>query len=96
MPAAYLVIATLAWLDFSRLPPDGLANLGLMLVVLPVTVLDVLLRPGSAPGSSIFMPSGLGYYMNHAVFFWVSAAMIAAVLALLGAIIDRRRGPPTG
>ena len=47
LPAGYGVIAALAWIDFIRLPPDGLANLGLMLVVLPVTALDLLLRPSS-------------------------------------------------
>jgi len=47
LPALYMVIALGAWLDFARLPPDGLANLGLMLVVLPVTALDLALRPAS-------------------------------------------------
>ena len=93
LPAAYLAIAALAWLDFIRLPPDGLANLGLMLVVLPVTLLELALRPASAPGEFVLMPSGLGYYGAHAVFFWSSVALIAALLALLGAMIDRRWRP---
>ena len=91
IPAAYLAVATLAWLDFSRLPADGLANVGLMLVVLPATLLDLALRPSSAPGEFVLMPEGLGYYAAHAVFFWVSAIVIAGALALLGAWIDRRR-----
>ena len=45
LPALYLVIALGGWLDFARLPPDELANLGLMLVVFPVTALDLALRP---------------------------------------------------
>ena len=92
LPGVYSAIAGLAWWDFSRLPPDGLANLGLMAVVFPVSVLDVVLRPSSAPGTSMFMPSGLGYYAGHAVFFATSVAIIATGLGWLGAWLDRRRG----
>src|SRR3954462_10121007 len=62
LPALYMVIALGAWFDFARLPPDGLANLGLMLVVLPITALDLALRPANNPGHSILMPDRFGYY----------------------------------
>ncbi|MBR1156276.1 hypothetical protein [Bradyrhizobium sp. JYMT SZCCT0428] len=91
LPALYLVIALLAWFDFARLPPDGLANLGLMLVVMPITALDLALRPTSNPGHSIFMPDKFGYYGNHAVFFAVSVIIIALLLWIVGAAIDRHR-----
>ncbi len=39
----YLALATYVWIDFVRLPPDGLANLGLMIVTLPVTIVGLLL-----------------------------------------------------
>ena len=91
LPAAYCAVAGLAWVDFLRLPPDGLANLGLMLVVLPVTALDLLLRPSSSPGSFVLMPEGLPYYQAHALFFWPSVAAIAALFWLLGRWLDRRR-----
>ena len=91
LPLIYCLIALGAWLDFARLPPDGLANLGLWLTVFPIAVLDIVLRPADKPGSSIFMPEGHGYYGDHAIFFTISVAMIAAVLFGIGALIDRSR-----
>jgi hypothetical protein len=91
LPLTYCVIALGAWLDFARLPPDGLASLGLWLVVFPVAALDIALRPSDDPGGSIFMPDGHGYYGNHAIFFSVSVALIAVILCVVGAAIDRRR-----
>jgi hypothetical protein len=91
LPGAYCAIALLAWLDFSRLPPDGLSNVGLMLVALPATLLDSALRSPEAPGSFVLMPDSLGYYTNHAVFFVPSALIIAACFLGLGALLDRRR-----
>jgi hypothetical protein len=91
LPASYCVLALIAWIDFARLPPDGLANIGLMLVVLPVTLLDLALRPADAPGSSVLMPDGLGYIGNHAVFFAGGVLVIAIGLWRLGRWLDRRR-----
>ena len=91
LPGAYCSVAGLAWIDFVRLPPDGLANLGLMLVVLPVTALDLALRSSSSPSSSVLMPGSLPYYQAHAVFFWPGVAAIAAGFWLLGRWLDRRR-----
>ncbi len=91
VPAAYLVIAAAVVVDFMRLPPDGLASAGLMLVVLPVTLLDLALRRSDAPGRSVFIPEHLSYYPAHAVFFWTSVACIALVLWLIGLGIDRLR-----
>jgi hypothetical protein len=91
LPAVYLVIAVAVWVDFMRSPPDGLANAGLMLVVLPVTLLDLALRRSDAPEASVFMPDGLSYYPAHTVFFGISVACIAVVLWLLGLGIDRLR-----
>ena len=91
LPAAYCAVALLAWIDFARLPPDGLANLGLMLVVFPITLLDLGLRPADAPGSMVLMPDSLGYYADHAVFFGCSVLVIAAGLWWLGRYLDRKR-----
>lgn len=90
LPGIYAVLAIGAWLDFARLPPDGLANLGLMLMVLPITLLDLALRPADAPGDSVFVPDRFGYYGDHAVFFGVSAAILTLVWHFIGRWIDRR------
>lgn len=91
LPATYCAVALLAWLDFARLPPDGLANVGLMLVVWPVALFDLALRPADAPGSFVLMPTGLGYYGNHAAFYFPSVICIATALWLLGSYADRWR-----
>lgn len=95
LPAIYLVIAAAVWVDFIHLPPDGLASAGLMLVVLPITLLDLALRRSDAPGSSVFIPEGLGYYPAHEVFFGTSVACIALLLWLLGVAVDRLRARQT-
>lgn len=92
LPGFYGALAGLAWLEFIHLPPDGLANLGLMLVVFPITLADVLvLRPLFASERSLLIPSQLGYYPAHAAYFVPSAAVIATCLYVMGAWIDRRR-----
>jgi hypothetical protein len=89
LPVVYLVVALGAWLDFASLPPDGLASLGLWLVVFPIALLDIALRSSAAPGSSVFMPDGHGYYGDHAIFFSVSVLIMAVLLYVLGGYIDR-------
>ncbi len=91
LPGIYGAIAALVWADFARLPPDGLANVGLMLAVLPVTLIDLCLRGFLGLARSPFMPSRLGYYPAHAVFFAGSVAAIMLALFLFGRWIDRRR-----
>ena len=91
LPGVYCAVALFTWLDFSRAPADGLANVGLMLVVLPVTLLDLLLRPSHAPGSFVLMPDRFGYYANHAIFFGPSVIVIASCLGWIGAYLDKRR-----
>ena len=91
LPGLYGLICAAAWLDFARLPPDGLANVGLMLTVLPVTLVDLGIQAVIARERSVFMLQGLGYYKAHAVFFWTAAAVLAGCLYLAGAAVDRRR-----
>src|SRR5206468_3671702 len=96
LPGFYLIAAQLAWLDFWRLPPDGLANVGLMLVVFPTALADLALRPDTAPEVSVLMPHGHGYVVDHALFFVPSVLLITSLLASLGWWIDRRRAKRVG
>ena len=91
LPTIYMGCAAYAWIDFARLPPDGLANLGLMLAVLPITLVDLSLGQLLGADQSLFIPSDLGYYRAHAVFFAPSAALMTLAFFLLGRIIDRRK-----
>lgn len=93
LPGAYLAVALVVWIDFILAPPDGLANVGVMLVVLPLTLLDLLLRSASDPGSPVLVPDSLGYYLGHTLFLVIGAMLIAACLVWLGGWIDRRLRP---
>lgn len=90
LPAIYCVIAIAAWIDFLRRPPDGLANLGLMIVVWPAALLDLTMRSPADTERSALMPQKWGYYGDHGIFFWVSVISIASGLWLIGAFVDRR------
>ena len=90
LPLIYLAIALIAWIDFRRLPPDGLASVGLWIVVSPVMLLEMILPSSGKSGSSIFLPDRYGYYVNHAIFFSISVALIALGLFVLGSLLDRR------
>jgi hypothetical protein len=39
----YLAFAALIWVDFARANPDGFANVGLILAVLPISLLGIAL-----------------------------------------------------
>ena len=91
LPALYLLLAAYVWFDFANLPPDGLANVGLFVVTLPVTLVGLALGwLIGAPGFPL-LPDGFGYLASHAIYFVPAAAATAFLLHLLGRAIDRRR-----
>ena len=71
-------------------PPHGPANVGVMLVVLPVTLPDLALRSKDRPGSSVLMPDSFGYSGDHAVYFGTSVLILSGVLWWLGSRSDQR------
>jgi hypothetical protein len=90
LPALYLALALYAWIDFTRLPPDGLANFGLGLMTLPITALGLLLTLALGKTGFVLLPGGLGYYTAHAVYFWPSALLITALLYGICSYLSRR------
>ena len=89
LPGLYIGFAVYAWIDFTRTNHDGLANVGLFLVTLPVTLVDLML--GSALGKSgILMPDGHGYLGDHALYYVPAVIVTAALFWWLGRAIDRR------
>jgi hypothetical protein len=92
LPGAYLALAAYAWFDFAATNPDGLANVGLMLVVLPITILGLLVGWLVGQEAFLLLPDRFGYLGNHAAFYVPSVLLLAAGLWLLGRWIDRRRG----
>ena len=90
VPATYLAFAAYAWIDFVRTNPDGLANVGLYLVTLPVALVGVALTEATGGGSFVLQPSGFGYYGNHAFYYWPSVLVTACLLYWITAVLGRR------
>ena len=86
IPAAYLFGAVVVWIDFSRLPPDGLANSGIALYTLPVFLVALKMTRRDFP----FFEGG--YYPSHAIYFALSVLLLAALLFLaLKALFSKAR-----
>jgi hypothetical protein len=88
LPALYVAFAVYAWFDFVNTNHDGLANVGLFLVTLPVTT--AVFFAGSLMGKeSMPMPSGHGYLGDHALYYFPAVAVTAILSWLIGRLIDR-------
>jgi hypothetical protein len=79
-PAAYFAFAVYVWIDFTNTAQDGLANLGLVLANYPVAAMGVALTWVLGQTGFVLIPSGLGYYTAHAVYFWPAALVTAYLL----------------
>ena len=92
LPGLYLAFAIYVWVDFTQIARDGLANVGLFLATLPVTLVGLLL--GWIFGSSKFvlMPGGFGYLAAHAIYYVPAVALTALLWWWIGRAIDRRLG----
>ena len=89
LPGLYIAFAVYAWVDFTRTNHDGLANVGLFLVTLPVTVVDLALSAALSK-TSILIPDGHGYLGNHALYYVPAVMVTAALFWWIGRAIDRR------
>jgi hypothetical protein len=88
LPALYIAFAIYGWIDFVNTNHDGLANLGLFLITLPVTLLDLIL--GLILGrSNVLTPHGHGYLGDHALYYIPAVAVTAFLWWLIGRTIDR-------
>lgn len=91
LPGLYLALALYGWIDFTATAQDGLANLGLMAITLPVTLAGLLLGSLMGESSFVLIPDGFGYLTSHAIYYVPAVAVTALLLWLLGRAIDRRR-----
>ncbi len=91
LPALYLGLALYVWIDFMRLPPDGLANLGLMIVTFPITILGLLLTWALGAREFVLLPSSFDYYTDHALYYWPSVSVVAALLYWVVAALSQRQ-----
>jgi hypothetical protein len=88
-PVLYLAFALYAWIDFTQTAHDGWGALGLVLATLPIAAIGVALTQALGQTGFVLIPRGLGYYTAHAVYFWPSALLIAALLYTIGSWLSR-------
>ena len=90
LPALYFLGGIGVWIDFMRTNPDGLANIGLLLYVFPVTIAG--LASGRLIGATAFplIASSLGYWTAHALFFFPSLLAVTGGIGWLLSRIGRR------
>lgn len=89
LPGLYVTFACYVWVYFVRTNLDGLANIGLFIVTLPATLVELLLRSLLNRGN-VLTPQGHGYLTDHALFYAPAVLSIAALLWWLGRSVDRR------
>jgi len=77
--ALYLLTAAWVLVAFLRAPPDGLANIGTVIWTAPISFAGVFLERWTGIGYP-FMPSRLGYYGSHTIYFILSVTVLAAIL----------------
>ena len=89
LSAAYLAGGIAVWIDFARTNPDGLANVGLLLYVLPVTILGLALGRVAGRSQFLLIPDSFGYWTSHALFFFPSLLVVAGLIYSSAAIVLR-------
>jgi hypothetical protein len=82
IPSIYLVVGICVWLQFMSSPPDGLANIGIVMYVLPITIIGFLIFGKTFP---FFSGS---YYVSHSKFFFMSILIITALIYLFCTLIS--------
>jgi hypothetical protein len=95
LSAAYLAGGVAVWVDFAMTNPDGLANVGLLLYVLPVTMLGLALGRLAGRSQFLLIPDSFGYWTSHALFFFPSLLAVAGLIywsAVIASRIWQRRG----
>jgi ABC-type amino acid transport system permease subunit len=90
LPALYLLLALYVWFDFAAAARDGLANLGLFAVTLPVSLLGLALGWLIGADAFVLLPDRFGYLADHAIYYVPAVAVTALLVWLLGRAIDRR------
>lgn len=89
IPIVYLLGGAGLWVDFIHSPPDGLANVGLILYTLPFFVVARFFTALEFP----FF--GGDYYDAHRIYFMISVGTISlllfAFISLLHLFLSRRR-----
>lgn len=86
---AYLAGGIAVWFSFARTNPDGLANVGLILYVLPVSGLGVLAGKLMGRTEFLLIPNRFGYLADHAVFFFPSLLVVTVLIDWAASVFIR-------
>ncbi len=78
--ALYLLGAAAVLVIFILAPPDGLANLPMVIWTLPTALIGLVTVFWPFDVAYPFMPTAFGYYGGHVAFFLPSVAIIAWVM----------------
>ena len=78
--ALYLLGAAAVLVAFIAAPPDGLANLPMVIWTLPTALIGLVAVFWPFDVAYPFMPSAFGYYGGHIAFFLPSVAIISWVM----------------
>jgi hypothetical protein len=65
-----------AWVHFAVADASGLGNLGLMMYVLPVSMLGFAIGKVTGSAEFVLIPKGLSYLSAHALFFFPSLLLL--------------------
>ena len=88
----YLAFAALIWVDFARANPDGFANVGLILAVLPISLLGIALTIFADKPDFPFIPDCCGYVTDHALFYVPASPSSPAPFCGSPAVVDAAYG----
>ncbi len=86
----YFAIAVMTWISFVRTAHDGLANIGLVAVALPYTLIGLLITWLLGAGDFVLIPHGAGYLVGHALFFVPGVALTALLIWWITGLMRRR------
>ena len=85
----YLAGGLAVWISFVHTNPDGLANVGLILYVAPISAAGILLGKWFDGGQFPLIPDAFGYITDHALFYFPSLLLVAGLIRLTGEWIVR-------
>jgi len=89
LAAAYLIGGIAVWISFVRTNPDGLANVGLVLYVFPVTIVGLVVGRLMERAEFILIPNHFGYLTAHALFFFPSLLAVAGLIGWAVSAVSR-------
>lgn len=84
---AYAIGAIPVWIGFATSPPDGLANIGLVLYTFPVVAFGTFMLKLEFPYV------GGGYYVAHSVYFVAAVVWLSAGIYLVPKLLREVKSP---